>query len=209
MSGRIYSLRKATPADGRILAELLDAAGEGLPRYLWAQRAANGEDPLAFGARRAAGTEGGFSHLNAHIALAAGEVAGMLLGYALPDPYDDSELDQAPAVVRPLLELEAQVPGSWYVNAVAAVPRFRGHGVGTFLMDMAEFLARAAGAAATSLIVADSNAGAMRLYARLGYEPIARRPVAPYPGCHHAGDWILMRRPLGAREADRPGPGHS
>jgi ribosomal protein S18 acetylase RimI-like enzyme len=194
MTGRTFVLRKATPADGRALAELLDAAGEGLPRYLWSQRAGPGEDPIEVGARRAAGTEGGFSHVHAHMALAAGQVAGMLLGYRLPDPYDDSGLDEAPAVVRPLLELEARVPGSWYVNAVAAVPRFRGLGVGTFLMGIAELLARAAGASEVSLIVAADNSGARRLYQRLGYEVAARRPVVPFPDCHHEGDWILMRK---------------
>jgi ribosomal protein S18 acetylase RimI-like enzyme len=197
MKERPFVLRKATPADGRILAELLDAAGEGLPRHLWSQRAEPGEDPMDVGARRAAGVEGGFSHVHAHMALASGEVAGMLLGYRLPEPYDESGLDEAPVTVRPLLELEARVPGSWYVNAVAALPRFRGHGVGTFLMGVAEFLARAAGATEVSLIVAEDNSGARRLYQRLGYEVAARRPVVPFPGCHHAGDWILMRKQAG------------
>jgi ribosomal protein S18 acetylase RimI-like enzyme len=196
MKDHAITLRKATPADGPVLAELLNAAGEGLPRYLWAQQAEPGEDPMAFGARRAAGTEGGFSHAHAHMSLVGGEVAGMLLGYLLPDPYDASGLAQAPATVRPLLELEARVPGSWYVNAVAVLPRFRGRGVGTFLMNIAEFLAHAAGGPATSLIVAAENAGAMRLYSRLGYEPLARRPVTPFPGCAHAGDWVLMLKPL-------------
>lgn len=189
-----FRLRKAAPADGPVLAELLNAAGEGLPLYLWSLLAGPGEDPMAIGGRRAAGSEGGFSHRHAHVALVGEQVAGMLLGYPLPDPYDDSGLADAPPVVRPLLELEAQVPGSWYVNAVAALPQYRGRGVGTFLMNIAEFLARAAGTPATSLIVAEDNAGALRLYQRLGYEAIDRRPVTRFPGCHHAGDWVLMRK---------------
>lgn len=197
-----FRLRKAVPADGPVLAELLNAAGEGLPSYLWSQLAGPGEDPMEVGARRAAASSGGFSYRHAHIAMVGNELAGMLLGYALPDPYDDSELGDAPPVVRPLLELEAQVPGSWYINAVAALPQFRGRGVGTFLLNIAEFLARAAGSSVTSLIVAEDNAGAVRLYERLGYETLDRRPVHAYPGCHHAGDWLLMRKSFGGRATD-------
>lgn len=195
MSERAFVLRKATPEHAFALAELLDVAGEGLPRHLWAQRAALGEDPIAVGARRAAGTEGGFSHIHAYVALVSGEIAGMLLGYPLPDPHE-VDLEDAPPEVRPLLELEAQVPGSWYVNAVAAVPECRGSGVGTFLMKAAESLARQAESTSISLIVAEDNAGAVRLYRRLGYEAVARRRVVPFPGCAAGGDWVLMRRGL-------------
>ncbi|NGP53515.1 GNAT family N-acetyltransferase [Thioalkalivibrio sp. XN8] len=200
-----FRLRKAAPADGPVLAELLNAAGEGLPLHLWSLMAGPGEDPMAVGARRAAGTEGGFSHRHAHVAMVDERVAGMLLGYPLPDPCDTSGLAAAPPVVRPLLELEARAPGSWYVNAVAALPQFRGRGVGTFLMNIAEFLARAAGAPATSLVVAEDNAGAMRLYQRLGYEVLDRRPVARFPGCHHTGDWLLMCKNLRRPATDGAG----
>lgn len=189
-------LRKAVPADGPVLAELLNAAGEGLPSYLWSQMAGPGEDPMEVGARRAAESKGGFSYRHAHVAMVGSELAGMLLGYTLPDPCDDSGLGDAPLLVRPLLELEALVPGSWYINAVAALPQFRGRGVGTFLMNIAEFLARAAGASATSLIVAEDNAGAVRLYQRLGYDTLDRRPAHACPGCHHVGDWLLMGKSL-------------
>lgn len=78
-------------------------------------------------------------------------------------------------------------------------------------MNIAEFPAHAAGTRETSLIVADDDAGAPtdpganRPYARLGYEPIARRPVTPFPGYHQAGDWVLMRKSLRARGSDDPG----
>ena len=192
-------MRPATPGDALVLAKLLDAAGEGLPRYLWSLRAEPGEDAMAVGARRAAGTEGGFSHVHAHVAQAGEEIAGMLLSYRLPESVDPAGFDEAPAVVRPLLELEGEAPGSWYVNTVAAMPVWRGRGVGSRLMALADELARGAGADTVSLIVAEDNAGARRLYERLGYTPVARRSVVPFPGSHHAGDWILMTKPLASR----------
>jgi ribosomal protein S18 acetylase RimI-like enzyme len=191
-----FEIRNAIPEDGTVLAELMNLAGEGLPSYLWSQLAGPGEDAMAVGARRVASVDGGFSYRHAHVLLRCGQVAGMLLGYRLPEHPDMSALEGCPKVVLPLLELEAQVPGSWYVNAVATMPGQRGLGVGTRLMQLAEQLALESAAAALSLIVAAENTGASRLYERLGYVAVARRPIIAFPGCTHRGDWVLMRKPL-------------
>jgi ribosomal protein S18 acetylase RimI-like enzyme len=188
------TIRKAKAEDAPKLAELMNIAGEGLPAHLWERMAGPGEDVLAFGARRVARTTGGFSYTNACVAACDGVIAGMLLGYRLPDPYETGPLDEIPAVLRPLVELEALVPGSWYVNAVATDAAYRRQGVGRTLMDRAEQLADASGAEALSLIVADENTRARRLYERLGYHAIARRPIVQFPRCPHAGDWVLMKK---------------
>ncbi len=164
--------------------------------YLWGGSVGPEGDPLEFGARVVSGTDGGFSYVNAQVAESGDEIVGMLLGYRLPDPHDVEPLNEAPAVVRPLLELEALVPGSWYVNAVAADPAWRGRGVGSALMQRAEELAVESGAHTLSLIVAEQNRGARRLYQRFGYTDVARRPLMPWPGCRHSGDWVLMAKPL-------------
>lgn len=190
------SIRGATPDDASSLAELIDRAGEGIPSYLWSSSAGEGESALDVGKRRAAREEGGFSYRNAHIAEAQGQVAGMLLGYPLPDPYPEEDLSSLPSVVRPLVELEALAPGSWYVNAVAVYPVFEGRGYGKRLMELAESLARECGAAALSLIVAEENAKARAMYEHLGYEIAARRSIVPFPGLERTGDWVLMRMPV-------------
>lgn len=190
------TIRKAEVDDAAKLAELMNIAGEGIPAYLWERMAGPGEDVLAFGARRVARTEGGFSYVNAHVAACDGVMAGMLLGYRLPDPYEAGPLDELPAVVRPLVELEALVPGSWYVNAVATDVAYRGQGVGRELMGWAEQLAGASHAEALSLIVAEENARARRLYEALGYEAIARRPIVQFPRSPHTGDWVLMKKEI-------------
>jgi ribosomal protein S18 acetylase RimI-like enzyme len=190
------TIRKAKVEDAPKLAELMNIAGEGIPAYLWECMAAPGEDVLAFGARRVARTEGGFSYTNACVAACDGVMAGMLLGYRLPEPYEVGSLDELPAVVRPLVELEALVPGSWYVNAVATEVAYRGQGVARKLMRRAERLAEASDAKALSLIVAEENARARRLYEKLGYEAIARRPIVQFPRCPHTGDWVLMKKEI-------------
>ncbi|WP_232209240.1 GNAT family N-acetyltransferase [Alkalilimnicola ehrlichii MLHE-1] len=190
------SVRNAKAEDAPKLAELMNLAGEGIPAYLWGRMAGPGEDALAFGARRVARTEGGFSYTNTYVAEYDGAMAGMLLGYRLPDPYEAGPLDEIPVVVRPLIELEALVPGSWYINAVATDTAYRGQGVGRRLMDWAEHLAAASGAGVLSLIVAEENARARRLYEKLGYQAIARRQIVPFPRCAHTGDWVLMTKEI-------------
>ena len=185
-------LRRAVKADAPSLARLMDIAGEGIPSYLWAQSATESDTPLDVGARQAAREEGGFSYRNAYVLETGGVVAGMLLGYRQPRLYPEVNLAQVPAVVRPLIELEALAPGSWYAEALAVLPEYRGHGLGSNLLDLAEALARESGARQLSLVVASENEGAFRLYQRSGYRAIAQRPVIDYPGAAHGGAWMLM-----------------
>jgi ribosomal protein S18 acetylase RimI-like enzyme len=121
-----------------------------------------------------------------------GEVAGGLVDYRLDDPYDTGDLEALPEFVRPMVRLEAQAPGTWYVNVLATFPEFRGQGIGARLLTAAEERARSAGADALSIIVASENRGAHRLYERTGYRQIASAPVVAFPGCAHGGDWLLM-----------------
>jgi ribosomal protein S18 acetylase RimI-like enzyme len=191
-----FSLRPARKEDARALAQLIDIAGEGFGTYLWSQAAGPGENALDVGMRRAQRDEGGFSYRNAIVALSGGEIAGLLLGYRLADPYDTGDLDRLPELIRPLVELESIAPASWYVNALAAFPEFRGKGLGTRLLGEAEQIARKVKAPALSIIVAEANEGAKRLYLRCGYVETARRRLVPFPGLPHGGDWLLLTKPI-------------
>jgi ribosomal protein S18 acetylase RimI-like enzyme len=188
-------LRTATKEDATELAQLIDIAGEGFGSFLWSQAAGPGESALDVGRRRALREDGGFSYRNAVVGEIDGRVAALLLGYRLAEPYELPDFASLPPMVQPLLELEAKAPGSWYVNALAVFPEFRGCGIGTTLLARAEELARETRAARLSIIVADQNEGAKRLYERTGYRAVARRTVVPFPGFAHSGDWVLMTKP--------------
>jgi len=190
------TLRPARKTDAAALAILVDIAGEGMPSYMWSRMREPGQSVLEVGRARAAREEGGFSYRNAQVFVIGGEVAAMLIDYRLDDPYDTGDLDQLPDVVRPLVQLEAKAPGSWYVNVLAAFPEFRGQGLGARLLALADERGRAQGARQASIIVASENEGAMRLYGRTGYSEIARAPVVEFPGCAHGGDWVLMTKPI-------------
>lgn len=190
------TLRDASPEDARVLAELMNMAGVGIPAYLWALSTNPGIDLMEFGATRARRTEGSFSFRHACVAEVEGSVAGMLLGYPLIPSSDRSIDTDEPEIVRPLSELEAIAGDCWYVNAVATFATYGGRGVGTLLMRHAEVLARTAGAGALALIVAGQNQNAVRLYVKLGYQTVAARAVIPFPGFPHGGDWLLMKKPM-------------
>jgi ribosomal protein S18 acetylase RimI-like enzyme len=159
------TFRAATKADAAALAVLVDIAGEGLPAHLWSMLRAPGQSILEVGRERAGREQGGFSYRNAIVAELDGEIAAALVGYRLDDPYDVSDLDAVPELVRPLVELEALAPGSWYVNVLATFPEFRRQGLARMLLDRAETKAREAGAPGLSVIVAAENERAKRLYA--------------------------------------------
>src|SRR5262249_34975578 len=55
------------------------------------------------------------------------------------------------------------------LNAIGVVPEQHGRGVGRFLLDEAEALARDGGAVSMTLMTADTNARARRLFSSAGY----------------------------------------
>ena len=185
-------IRDARKRDRAELAQLINLAGEGLPLYLWRQMARAGEDPWEIGQERAARNSGGFSYRNSVVAEVDGSIAGALVGYPVaadPEPVDPSSV---PPMFAPLLELESLAAGTWYVNAVATFPDARGLGVGSRLMEWAEHRADVLGLRGTSLIVSDANRGARRLYERLGYEDVARRPMVKEQWQNAGDNWVLM-----------------
>ncbi len=187
-----HPFRLARSEDGPVLARLVNYAGEGLPLHLWTQMAQAGEAPWDIGARRQAqkAEEGKIVVVDE----GAGPIAG-LTGYAIgPEP---EPLDDLPRLFVPLQELENLALNSWYVNVLAALPEARGRGLGTSLLYVAEAIARDLGLGRLSIIVADNNTGARRLYERRGYAETARRPMVKN-GWHSDGtEWVLLIKNIG------------
>jgi ribosomal protein S18 acetylase RimI-like enzyme len=196
MTQSAINCRAATPEDADALAVLVNMAGDGLPLYLWTRMARPGEDAWQVGRSRALREEGGFSYLNSIIADLSGDTAGCLIGYALAEEPADTDLASVPPMFAPLEELEALAPNTWYINVVAVMPEFRGQGVGSRILERAEQAASEADRPGLSLIVADANVGARRLYARAGFNEIARRPIVKEQWPTEARDWVLMIKSL-------------
>jgi hypothetical protein len=47
-----------------------------------------------------------------------------------------------------------------------------------------------------SLIVQESNVGALRFYLRYGFAQWARHRYVPFPGSMAEGDWILLKKKI-------------
>jgi ribosomal protein S18 acetylase RimI-like enzyme len=187
--------RPAVIEDAPILAELVNQAGVGLPLYLWGKMAAAGESAWDVGRRRAARDEGSFSYRNAVMIDHDGHRAGCLIGYEIPDDPKPIAAGM-PAMFVPLQELENLAPGTWYVNVLAVMPQFRGHGLGTKLLALADDTARALGKRGMSVIVTDANRGARRLYERCGYRERATRPAVKEDWINDIRDLLLLTKDL-------------
>jgi ribosomal protein S18 acetylase RimI-like enzyme len=189
------NIRPARREDAAILAELVNYAGEGMPLYLWGKMAAPGESAWEVGRKRAARDEGAFSYRNAMMIERDGRASGSLIGYGIgSDPVTIAP--DMPAMFVPLQELENLVPDTWYVNVLAVLPAYRNLGLGSELLQLADRTGRSLGKRGMSLIVADSNVGARRLYERFGYAERARRAMVKEGWTHDGEEWALLAKDL-------------
>lgn len=174
------------------MAQLIDIAGEGLPSYLWAQSSQAGETVWDVGCQRARRETGGFSYRNASILECDGQIAAFLLGNPVVVESGPASLDGTPPLFVPLRQLEEMADGTWYINSLATYPQYRGRKFGSHLLRVAEEIAVDSGLRATSLIVADANEGARRLYERSGYSEKAALPMVKEQWINASKNWILM-----------------
>lgn len=192
-------IRKANRSDVHDIAKLALIAGEGIPAWFWKQSTAEAQSIEDAGAEKLLSETENFSYRNVHVAVTDGKVAGMVLAYRLPDEDNAEDLDELPEFIRPMVELEQCVPGSFYINMLATFPQYRNMSIGTKLMGMVDSLASDAGCSTTSIEVFEQNEGALRLYQRLGYELAERRRVVPHE-CHpYDGELLLLTRRTGYR----------
>ncbi len=179
--------RPARKADCRKIAELYRISSDGVADYVWQKIAEPGEDPLEVGRRRYEREDSLFSFKNCTVVEQDKKVLGMLV--AFPMHVDPEEVENDP-VLAPYSKLEED--NSYYVCGVALFPEYRGLGIGSRLMAIAERQAEEKGYAKLSLIVFEQNAAAKSLYERIGYAEVAREAIVPHPLIHYTGDAVLM-----------------
>lgn len=177
------------------MADLVNIAGEGMPLHLWTEMAGEGASAWQIGRQRAQRENGGFSYRNTVVREVGHNVAAALIGYPLPDAPEAIDYSDLPESVVPLQELEYLVPGTWYINVLAAYPEHRGKGYGTGLLAIAEQLSAQERCKGLSLIVSDGNPRARQLYRRCGYRDIASRPMVKGAWENAGENWILLAKP--------------
>ena len=189
-------IKNARAEQAKDLAYLVNLASYGVAEYLWQGMCSPGQSPLNYGASRAARSDGNFSYKNAKVMEVNGKVAGMVLSYQQPDPYDTSDIKGYPKELIPLVELEALAPGSWYINAIATYEQYRGQGIASQLLKQCEQDALQDSCKVMSLVVAKQSAQTVALYKKLGYAGIETRPVVAFEGAVQGGEWLLMTKAL-------------
>lgn len=187
--------RPARKEDCPAIAALYSISSDGVADYIWSRLAQPGEDPLAVGARRYAREDTAFSYLNCTVIEHDDRVIGMLV--AFPMHVDPAETESDP-VLAPYSKLE--VDDSYYICGMAIIPEYRGRGLGTRLLGLAEEQAGNKGFDKLSLIVFEQNTGARKLYYRHGYGEAGREAVFPHPLIHYTGDAVLMVKEMGRRQ---------
>lgn len=187
----MHAFRAARKEDCRAIAALYRISSDGVADYIWTRLAEPGEDILAVGQRRYEREDSLFSYRNCTLVEEDGQVAGMLV--AFPMHADPARSEDDP-VLAPYSRLEED--DSYYICGMALLPGYRGRGIGTELLALAEAQARARGYGKLSLIVFEQNAGAKRLYERSGYREAMRAAVHPHPLIRYTGDALLMVRAL-------------
>ena len=119
-----------------------------------------------------------------------------MIGYPLADDPEPVDYGNLTTMFVPLQQLEDLAPATWYVNVLASYPPHRGKGYGAELLTIAERLAAEAGKRGLSIIVSDANAGARRLYERMGYSEKAQRPMVKERWDNPGENWILLTKTL-------------
>ncbi|MGF1446502.1 MAG: GNAT family N-acetyltransferase [Pikeienuella sp.] len=123
-----------------------------------------------------------------------GAVAGLMSHALPPEPLPiPNDIDP---LFLPLQMLENLVPGSWYVHVLATDPAHRGQGWGGRLLALADARAQASGVRRLSIIVADDNHAARRLYARHGFCQIDHRCACTEGWETETRSWLLLAKPL-------------
>ncbi|MTH94841.1 GNAT family N-acetyltransferase [Roseibium sp. RKSG952] len=190
----------ARPGHATDLAALCDIASHGRNGAVW-QRALekNGGAVSVFeiGRRAMLLRNHDLSLENALIAHQDGAVLGAVFGMSRPKDFAGSiHPERFTPEMTGELELKAMTGGSWYLAVIAVYREFQGRGIGSALLKQAAKRARSGKDRKMTLIVARSNAPAVRFYEKSGFRPVEERPCPPVADGQNADTWLLMRRML-------------
>ncbi len=186
-------IRAAGQDDAQALVDFIGYASSGMAPIAWAQAVEPGRDPRAFGIATVRGEAGSMSYRNAVVVDDGEGPIAALISHPLPAEAQPIPVGP-PGLTTPWQELRNHACGAWHIAVLAAYPEHRGRGLGTALIGVADALRAAHGARQLSLLVADANIEARRLYERLGFREVARRPMTQGTWTNPGKDWLLLVR---------------
>ena len=190
MAGQV-TIRRAERRDAAELAILVDLSSHGIASWLWYGAVLDGttQTALEHGRNQLRRDEERAGWKDASLAEVDGETAGVVIGHLVDASFAD---EAAPhPVFEPILRLQQQVIGHWFIDSVGVYLHHRGHGIGRKLLD--HELARAAGRS-VSLITESTNEVALGLYKSRGFAEAARLASVSIDDNSKQHDWVLLTR---------------
>ncbi|KRK48906.1 N-acetyltransferase GCN5 [Secundilactobacillus kimchicus JCM 15530] len=130
---------------------------------------------------------------NTVVAEADGQVVGVAFGYPGENEDRVDEVlrrlsDKSAAFDQPF-EAESETDGNeWYLDSIAVSPDYQGHGVGRQLLNALPKVAAKNDEKVIGLNVDFDNPGAMKLYARNGYQVVGTRMIGDHAYYHMQRD---------------------
>ncbi len=185
------TIRPAERREAAELAVLVDIASQGFAAWLWYGAVLGGATDTAFerGRNKLREDVGPGNWRDAVVADIEDEIAGVSIAYGIEASAVAAEAKHA--VIEPLLALQRQVVGHWFIDSLGVYRHRRGHGIGRRLLE--HEIARA-GSAPVSLITESHNDRAQALYRENGFEEAARAEAVPLFEGSRKHDWVLFTR---------------
>lgn len=151
-------IRHATPDDLDGIVEV----------YLGSARHHAALDPAAYRVPDVEAVRSRFAHELAHLSGSELQLVAVLEGRVVGHADASPSLGGRPSM---------RIPSRTAQVGIAVIEEWRGHGLGTALLEVIEDWARETGLDALELDVATGNDGARRLYERMGYRPASEHLV--------------------------------
>lgn len=187
----VVTIRRAERRDAAELAILVDVSSHGFASWLWHGAVLDGttQTALEHGRNQMRHDNERAGWKDASLAEVDGEIAGVVIGHLVDLAFAD-EVAPHP-VFEPILALQKQVVGNWFIDSVGVYRHHRGRGIGRKLVD--HELAHVAGRA-VSLITESDNDVALGLYKSSGFGEVTRLPSIPLDDNGKKHDWVLLTR---------------
>ncbi|KSV77669.1 Acetyltransferase (GNAT) family protein [compost metagenome] len=185
------TIRPAEKREAAELAILVDVAAHGFASWLWYGAVLHGVTDTAFerGRNKLREEPGPGNWRDALVAEVDDEVVGLAVGYSIgPEVL---EIVPKHPVLEPLLALQRQIVGHWFIESLGVYRHQRRRGIGSALLAK-EF--ERAGSAPVSLITESHNDRAQALYRANGFGEAARAGAVPLFEESKKHDWVLFTR---------------
>jgi len=194
-------IRKAQPDDALACAQLFIMASHGIAEAVYRDLIPGQPTEQIIGERRIKPEGRSSSYTNWWVAEdRQGKVAGGINIYPLDEQGrsmpEELLTEERIKVIVPLIELDAEAAGTFFINAFAVFPEHRHAGIGRQLIALAFDEARSAGTPAVTLSTFEEDGRLIDYYRSFGFIVTASRPLVPHECILSTGNLILMTCPM-------------